>query len=183
MHILIGIISTLSLFIFLIWRLTNLLDALNQTGANIGNISGRARRFFFKRKASRHPLSQISDPREAALALMVAVMKDRGDLTTSQIADLEHLAEQRLQYENPREMVALARWHVKDFCESGAVLYRLAKPMAQMCTGAQRADIIELVSLAARSGDGKLSDLQAHTIKELKYKFGDVTQAAHIVAT
>ena len=176
MHILLGILSTLTIGFLLVWRITNLLNAVQQTNEVWGGIYGKARRYFQRRKATPPPLSQIKDPREAALALMVSIMKDRGELTSEQISDLEHWAEHRLNFSNPREMVTLARWQVKDFVESGAVLYRLAKPMAKMCTGSQRADIIDLVSIAARTGHGEMTQLQAHTIKELKYKFGDLNQ-------
>ena len=182
MHILLGILSTLTIGFLLVWRITNLLNAVQQTNEVWGGIYGKARRYFQRRKATPPPLSQIKDPREAALALMVAVMKDRGDLSEQQLEQLEKLAAARLNFENPQEMVTLARWHVKDFCESGAVLYRLAKPMAKMCTGSQRADIIDLVSIAARTGHGEMTQLQAHTIKELKYKFGDVSQQTHNAA-
>ena len=103
-------------------------------------------------------------------------MKDRGDLTEQQINDLEHWAEHRLNFTNPQDMVALARWLVRDYVESGAVLQRVAKPMARACNGEQRADIIDLTTQAAKSGHNKPTKLQAHTIKELKYKFGDLSQ-------
>ncbi len=142
-------------------------------------ISGAAsgiRRTLFRRKAARHPLTAIEDPREATLALMVAVMKDNGDLTHDQIEELEQIAATRLAYENPAEMVALARWHVRDFVESGAVLHRLGRRLAMQCNGAQRHDVIDLVSRAAHSGGQPISTLQAHTIDQLKYRLGDVTQ-------
>ena len=176
MHILLGVLSTLSIIAVIVFSLSNISKAIAQTSLGLSELGGRLHRLFFARKANQHPLSQIQDPREAALALMVAIMKDRGELTSEQISDLEHWAEHRLNYSNPREMVTLARWHVKDFVESGAVLYRLAKPMAQRCSGPQRADIIDLATLAARSGHGRITALQAHTIKELKYKFGDLNQ-------
>ena len=176
MHILLGIVSTLTIVALILFSLSNITNAIAQTSLGLSEIGARLHRLLFARKANQPSLTQITDPREAALALMVAIMKDRGELTSEQIADLEHWAEHRLNFSNPREMVTLARWHVKDFVESGAVLYRLAKPMAQRCSGPQRADIIDLATLAARSGHGRITALQAHTIKELKYKFGDLNQ-------
>lgn len=176
MHILLGVLSTISLIVFILWRVSGTLNALSETGSNLNQLAGKLSRFLKRGKASRAPLSDIEDPREAALVLMVAVMKDRGNLTSEQIEELVNLAETRLNFSNAEEMVTLARWHVKDFAESGAVLYRLAKPLARQCDGAQRADIIDLVTMAANSGRGEMTRLQAHTIRELRYKFGDVTQ-------
>lgn len=176
MHILLGVLSTLSIIAVIVFSVSNISKAIAQTSLGLSELGGRLHRLFFARKANQHPLSQIQDPREAALALMVSIMKDRGELTSEQIADLEHWAEHRLNFSNPKHMVTVARWHVKDFVESGAVLYRLAKPMAQKCSGPQRADIIDLATLAARSGHGRVTTLQAHTLKELRYKFGDLNQ-------
>lgn len=179
MHSLIGFLSILSFAVFLIWRVTGTVNALHQTGNIIGDLASQLRRWSFRRKAEPKPLSSIEDPREAALVLMVAIMKDRGALTEEQLQDLENWAENRLQFSNGEEMVARARWHARPFCESGAVLYRLAKPLAQSCNGAQRADVIDLVVKAAHSGGGQPTTLQVHTIKELRYKLGDTNQATY----
>ncbi len=186
MHILLAILSTLSLVAFLIIRASYTVEALKNLSGEATGIRGAFRRFFFKRKANVHPLALIEDPREAVLALMVAIMKDKGDLTADQIADLEYWAEHRLNYENPADMVKLARWHVRDQVESGAVLYRLSKGLTRQCSGQQRADIIDLVENAARGrgqamkDSAELTELQAHTVQQLKYRFGDVRQETYL---
>ncbi|MBO6548967.1 MAG: hypothetical protein JJ964_05025 [Rhizobiales bacterium] len=183
MHILIAILSFLSFIAFLIIRANYTVEAMKNLSGEAAGIRGAIRRFFFKRKANTHPLELIEDPREAVLALMVAIMKDKGDLSAEQIADLEYWAEYRLNYNNPADMVKLARWHVRDHVESGAVLYRLSKGLTRNCTGEQRADIINLVESAAkgrRSNKKELTELQAHTVQQLKYRFGDVSQETHL---
>ncbi|GAA6212648.1 hypothetical protein NBRC116602_23890 [Hyphomicrobiales bacterium 4NK60-0047b] len=185
MHILLAILSTLSLVAFLIIRASYTVEALKNLSGEASGIRGAFRRFFFKRNANVHPLALIEDPREAVLALMVAIMKDKGDLTVEQIADLEYWAEYRLNYHNPKDMVKLARWHVRDQVESGAVLYRLSKGLTKQCSGEQRADIIDLVESAARGrvekshSNNELTQLQAHTVQQLKYRFGDVHQETY----
>ena len=176
MHLFLSIISALSLAAFIAWQFSSAIHSIQATSDNLGGVGRRLRRLIRQRQNQPNPLAAIEDPREAALALMVAVMKDRGDLTEQQISDLEQWAEHRLNYTNPQDMVALARWLVRDYVESGAVLQRVAKPMARACNGAQRADIIDLTTKAAQSGHDALTKLQAHTIKELKYKFGDLSQ-------
>jgi hypothetical protein len=186
MHILLAILSTLSLIAFFIIRANYMLEALKNLSGEASGIRGAIRRFFFKRKANVHPLALIEDPREAVLALMVAIMRDKGDLTAEQIADLEYWAEHRLNYNNPKDMVKLARWHVRDHVESGAVLYRLSKGLTRQCSGEQRADIIDLVESAARgrkratNNTSELTELQAHTVQQLKYRFGDVRQETYL---
>lgn len=176
MHILLGIISIISGLAFMVWHLSNAANAISEASDNMPGIRSRLRRFFFKRTANVNPLSTIEDPREAVLILMAAIMKDRGDLTEAQLSDLEYWAEHRLHYQNPKDMVTLARWYARDYVESGAVLQRVIKPITRRCDGAQRADIIDLTTRAAQSGDGSISQLQAYTLNELKYKFGDVSQ-------
>lgn len=69
--------------------------------------------------------------------------------------------------------------------ESGAVLYRVSKSLARQCTGEQRADIIDLVERAAKGRNRagvqatELTQLQAHTVQQLKYRFGDVSQETY----
>lgn len=176
MHILLGILSTLSILAFFLIRSCQVASAMEDLSDRAGGLAARLRRRLFPHKVPRHPLSQIQDPREGALALMVAIMKDGGNLTEEQIRDLEFWAADRLNFENPADMVALARWHVRDFAESGAVLHRLHKPLAAACTGEQRADIIALVEAAAKSRGRPTTLLQEHTIRQLKYHFGDVQQ-------
>lgn len=176
MHILLSIVSTISLIALIIWHVSSTARAMSETRKNFDGAGRRLMRLIRKRQQHSHPLSAIRDPREAALVLMVAIMKDRGDLSARQISDLERWASERLNFENPKDMVALARWHVRDYVESGAVLQRVAKPMARSCNGAQRRDIIDLVTLAAQSGENRVTKLQQYTIKELKYKFGDLSQ-------
>lgn len=184
MHILLGIISTISVLAIILWHINNAASAINETSHNIKGIKVSLKRFFGRRTPHATHLSLIEDPREAALALMVSIMKDRGDLTSDQINQLEQWAENRLKFSNPKDMVTLARWYVRDYVESGAVLQRVAKPMTRRCNSAQRADIIDLAKLAAQSGpktdvdlyENGMTQLQAHTIKELKYKFGDLNQ-------
>ncbi len=182
MHILISILSALGIIAFLIIRISQAMDAVRHLSDEATGVRGAVRRYLFRKKATAHPLTLIVDPREATLALMVAVMKDKGNLTTEQIEDLEYWAATRLNYTNPKEMVSLARWLVKDSVESGAVLLRVGKMLSLTCNGEQRADIIDLVESAARgrSHHGQKrqppSELQAHTIQQLKYRFGDVKQ-------
>jgi len=186
MHILLAILSTVSLLAFIIIRANTAVNAFHSLKDEATGLRGAFRRFFFKRRANIHPLAAIEDPREAVLALMVAVMKDKGDLTPEQIEDLEYWAETRLNFSNPQDMVKLARWHVRDQVESGAVLYRVSKSLARQCTGAQRADIIDLVERAARGRNRAgvqatdLTQLQAHTVQQLKYRFGDVSQETYL---
>lgn len=191
MHILLGIISLLSIIGFTLIRANTIAITLRELGFSLGGLGTIIRRRFTHKNALKHPLSQINDPREATLALMVSVMKDNGELTAEQINELEFWADQRLNFVDPAEMVSLARFHVKDHVESGAVLQRVGKNLAMKCNGEQRADIIDLVESAA-IGRRKLaevstsaerynhmSSLQAHTIKQLKYRLGDTSQKTH----
>lgn len=191
MHILLGIISLLSIIGVILIRANSIALVLKELGLSFEGVATRLHRRFTHRNAIKHPLALINDPREATLALMVAIMKDNGDLTTEQINDLEFWADHRLNYEDPAEMVSLARWHVRDQVESGAVLQRVSKSLAKKCNGAQRADIVDLVESAA-IGRRKLAEvsnpserynhmaaLQAHTIRQLKYRFGDTNQKTH----
>lgn len=181
MHVLLGLLSTLSFIAILIIRANYTAQAMRNLGGEAAGLKGAIRRFFFRRRANAHPLTLIQDPREAVLALMVAIMKDKGDLTTEQIEDLEYWAEYRLNYNNPKDMVSLARWHVRDHVESGAVLQRISKGLTTKCSGQQRADIVDLVESAARGRktDYSLTELQAHTVQQLKYRFGDVHQETY----
>lgn len=176
MHIIIGLLSTLSLLAIVLIRANHAANAVEELSGRSRGWTWRVRHKLFGHKIQDAPLSDIEDPREGVLALMAAVMKDEGDLTEEQIKDLEHWAEKRLNYSNPEEMVALARWRVRNFVESGAVLYRLHKKLATLCNGEQRADVIELVEAAAASSGTTLSRLQQHTIVQLKYYLGDVHQ-------
>lgn len=176
MHILLGLLSTLSLIAILIIRANHAANAVEDLSYKTKGAGRRLRIKLFGHKVPEHPLSEIVDPRDGILALMVAVMKDDGDLTEQQIAQLEYWAANRLNLSAPEEHVALARWQVRDFVESGAVLYRLHKRLAELCDGEQRADAIELIEQAAKSKGGPITKLQAHTIQQLKYHFGDVRQ-------
>ena len=171
MHILVAVLSVLGVVVSLIIRAGMIARAGRELGDAASTMAGAARRASFRRKTERPALTQLEDPREAVAALMVAIAKVKGDLTESQLGNLERLIETRLDFSPPSELLTHARWLTSETVEPGAVLHRVSRYIAQGCTDEQKHDIVDILTLVALFG-GEPDPLQLATINQLKGKLG-----------
>ena len=171
MHILIAVASVVGGLLFFIIRAGMAIRAGRELTNAASDAVGAVRRSRFRRKTTRSPLTQLDDPREAVAALMVAMSKTEGDLTSDQIETMERLIGERLNHDNPSELVAHARWLTHEAAEPGVVVQRVSSFLSMNCNEEQKADIIAILSEMVEVG-GPPSAIQQQTINHLKNNLG-----------
>lgn len=171
MHIVIAIASAIGAILFFIIRVGMAARAAKELGGAASDAVGAVRRARFRRKTTRSPLTQLEDPREAVAALMVAISKTEGDLTSEQIDTMKRLIADRLAFDDPAELLAHARWLTHEAAEPGVIVQRVSSFLASNCNEEQKADIIAVLTEVAEV-DGPPSPIQQQTINHLKNNLG-----------
>lgn len=171
LHILLGILAVVGGIIIWIIRLGSLARSSREIGDAAGDIMGAARRARIRRKATASPLTTLSDPRDAAVALMVAVTKTEGDLTQTQAKFIERQAVELLGYADGAEALAHGRWLCQEAVEPGHVVQRVVPLISKACDEEQKRDIVRLMTEVA-SLDSEPARIQLQAIQKLAYDLG-----------
>lgn len=171
MGFVLGVLAVLGAVVFWIIRLGAVANASREIGDAVGDLAGAARRARIRKKANAAPLDTLDDPRDAAVALMVAITLTEGTLTESQASYIAKEAEQRLGYEDGQEALAHGRWLCKDALEPGHVIHRVLPLLIKTCDEDQKKDVVRLVSEVAGIGSPP-AKIQLQAIEKLKYDLG-----------
>jgi uncharacterized tellurite resistance protein B-like protein len=171
MHILLAIVSIIGAAALLIMRLGTVARSSREIGDLAGDVMGAARRAKLRRSADASPLSTLDDPREAAVALMVAIAKTEGDLTEAQSRYIERMAVDRLGFQNGKEAIALGRWLCQGSIEPGHAIYRVIGLIGSQCDEEQKRDIISMMTEVSSIGSAP-APIQLQAIQKLNYDLG-----------
>ena len=171
MHIVLAILAVLGGIAFWIIRLGAVAGSAREIGDAAGDLVGAARRARMRRKATASPLTTLDDPRDAAVALMVAITKTEGDLTEAQARYIEHQAQEVLGYEDGSEALAHGRWLCQESSEPGHVIQRVLPLISKTCDDEQKRDIVRLMKEVASIGS-EPAGIQIQAIEKLAYDLG-----------
>lgn len=165
MHILallIGLVATIGV---VLWRLSTAADAARGLIDTADGLHNAVRRSRWLRRANRDPLDMVEDARIAAATMMVATAQSDGAMTTAErtviLAELqstfactERVAE---------EVLAQARWLVRDKADLGNVLRKLLPVIQRACGPAEKADVVRMLSAVA-GADGAPGDIERDAV-------------------
>lgn len=114
-----------------LWRLNSAATSVRGLAEAAGDALGFWRRLMWRRRLAGDRLELVSDPKEAAAAMMVAVAEADGALTErEQAALLAAFAKTfDLAQDGAEEMLARARWTVGDSHDLDRVLYKLGRKL------------------------------------------------------
>jgi uncharacterized tellurite resistance protein B-like protein len=137
----------------IIWRLNQAASVARDVAEAANEVSGLARRWSWMRKANRHPLDGISDPREAATAMMVAIAQYDGAISERErLAIIDCVSETfGSTAEQAEEMLAQARFMVKDVVDPSSCFSRLAPLVEKQLGPAERRELIEMLMRVANA--------------------------------
>jgi uncharacterized tellurite resistance protein B-like protein len=151
MHIvglLFGALATLGV---ILWRLHVAAEAAKGLAETAEAAHGIVRRWRWRRKATSDSLAQVENPREAAAAMMVAVAQSDGALTERERQAI--LTEITTRFEatarQAEDLLALARWIVRDVHDIDRALARLTPVVARTLTASQRRELIQMLEAVA----------------------------------
>ena len=169
MHIALGVLSALGLFLWLIIHLNHARRAGRELAETASDIKGLVRRTRWKRKHDTDPFGAIEDPRIAAAAMMCAVAKCDGDITERQRDVILDQMAGGLQVTGQlaEDLLAQGRWLTGEMKDLNAFLRRACEPVRRACTDAEKRDLVRLLETVA-TAEGAPNDHQNDGIRYLK---------------
>ncbi len=174
MAFLLAIGSAIGVVIAILWRLNQAGEAARGTMAAAKDMRGMARGFFWRRKATAHPMTLIEDPREAVTAMMVAVAEHDGAMTqqeqTTILTQLTSTFEASAAQADT--LLAQGRWLAKDVHDLAGFLRRPLALLNTSCDQNQKSDIIVMLHEVAKA-DGSVDDVIANAIAQLARSLGN----------
>jgi uncharacterized tellurite resistance protein B-like protein len=165
MHIIAILGAVLGVAALILFRMQQAANAARDIADAADDARGLFRRWGWRRKQLRNPLDAIDDAREAAAAMMVAVAQSDGSITERErVAITAEFAKRFGATERQAdELLARARWLVKDRGDAGEVFRRLTPLILRTCGPTERSDLIEMLQ-AVLGADGRSDDVLARDI-------------------
>lgn len=173
MHIVLAIVSAIGAIAFFIIRANYVVQASRELGEAAGDAGGLFRRFLWRRQTAVDLVRKIDDPRQAAAVMMCAVAQSDGHLTEAEKTAILDQMRGPLELDGPEaiELFAHAHWLVGDMKDLSAMLRRASKPIAERCTAAEKAELLDMLSAVA-AADGEASGIQTDAIARLRHDLG-----------
>src|SRR5262245_15060197 len=153
MHILVAIVSALGMVGVILWRLHMAAEAAKGLAETASDARGLFRRWRWQRKLATNPLDLIEDPREAAVAMMVALAQSDGAITDRerQVILDELVARIGATARQAEELLAHVRWSTRDVQDVDYCLDKLAPLIKRQCSPEQNRDVLEMLHAVART--------------------------------
>jgi uncharacterized tellurite resistance protein B-like protein len=147
MHILVGIVTALGIIGVMLWRLHMATEAAKGLVETANDAHGLFRRWRWQRKLAKNPLDLVHDPREAAVAMMVAVAQSDGAMTDRerQVIIAELVARIGATERQAEELLAHGRWLTRDVRDIDYCLDRLSSLIKRQGSPEQTRDVLEML--------------------------------------
>jgi DNA-binding transcriptional regulator of glucitol operon len=167
MHIVLGILAVLGGAAFWWYRMKHVADAASEVSDAAGRAWGKYKRYKFRKKAEASPVEAVEDPVAAAVVMMMAMIREEGELTP-QIEDvIRREAQSVMRVDDPVELMTFAKWVVGHVQDANSVSLRYSKLWANALTRAERVELVDMVERATaaaapltRNQEVKLSKLR-----------------------
>lgn len=143
MHILMMIFGALSAVGFLIWRIQAAATAAREIGDLAKEAANLPRKLAFRRRSGKKGADLVTDPREAAVVLMLEIARARGEVTREQKDTIEAIIVQQFQFEpdEAEEILTQAGWVSAPDAGTDRLMRRMVKVVQ---AGVSHEDIVEL---------------------------------------
>ena len=150
-HILAGIVTVLGIIGVVLWRLHMAAVAAKGLAETANDARGLFRRWRWQRKFASNPLDLVQDPREAAVAMMVAVAQSDGAMTDRerQVIITELVARIGATERQAEELLAHGRWLTRDVRDIDHCLDKLAPLIKRQCSPEQYSDVLQMLNKVA----------------------------------
>ena len=174
MGFLIAIGSAIGVVVAILWRLNQAGDAARGTLQAARDVRGMTRGLLWRRKANRHPMEVLSDPREAVVAMMAAIAEHDGAMTDREQASIVKQLQATFgaSQEQAAELLAHGRWLARGVTDLAGFLRRPLALLHASCDQGQKADIIVMLHETANA-DGKADDVIANAISQFARSLGN----------
>jgi uncharacterized tellurite resistance protein B-like protein len=161
MHILVAVVTALGAIGVILWRLHMAAEAAKGLAETASDARGLFRRWRWQRKLASNPLDLVQDPREAAVAMMVAVAQSDGAMTDRErhVIIAELVARIGATERQAEELLAHGRWLTRDVRDIDYCLDKLAPLIKRQCSSDQKRDVLEMLHKVA-SAEGRPGEIE-----------------------
>jgi uncharacterized tellurite resistance protein B-like protein len=157
MQFLLAIIGLMGVIGVILYRMNQAAEATRDATEAVRDLGHMARRWGWRSKFAKDSLEFVTDPREAAVAALVAMAQADGALTERERTLILEQTQKITggTVEQAEQMLAHARWSVRDVRDVNKCLGKLAPVLRNGCSPEQRADIVDMLNEIVRA-DGLL---------------------------
>lgn len=146
MHI-IAILTSLAILIFWVTRAA---QGMSQMGGSVRGAANLPRKMRHMKKQGRSGLALVSDPREAAAVLMVAVARLSGDgrVNEAEDAQIQNLLVSNMAFESEtvEEFVLNIRWLTRDLKQPVSTLRPMTALLQKAVSRAEAEDLAHMLT-------------------------------------
>jgi uncharacterized tellurite resistance protein B-like protein len=148
MHILALLTAVLGAIGVILWRLHMAADAAKGLAETASDAHGLFRRLGWQRKLAKDALDLVSDPREAAAAMMVALAQSDGAMTERERRTILVQIVQRLgaSGRQAEELLAHGRWLTRDVKDTNRCFQKLVPFLQRTCDRGQIQDVLDMLN-------------------------------------
>lgn len=160
MSIVAALLAAMGAVGILLWRLNQASDAAKGLLETAQDTRGFFRRMAWQRKATKNPLDTLTDPREAAAAMMAAIAQWDAAVSDRELDMMRTQMREHFQSspEQANELLATGRWLARDVTDLGAFLRRASPIVLAKCTPRERQDLLVMLGAVANT-EGRPNEL------------------------
>lgn len=151
------------------WAFTHFVNAAQEGREAIRDAKGVVRRGKWNRRIDQRLIENLSDPREAGAILAYQIAQYDGAVTERQrdalVSDMG--ATFQADAETAEGLFAFARMAVGEINDAGNSVRKILRPVADVCTAPEKADLIALLERTAEI-EGAPDDAQRLLIAEAR---------------
>ena len=168
MHILGLIAAVMGTLGMVIWRLHRAAEAAKGLTDSVQELTSWWRRWQWLKKAQVDPITQVDDPRVAAVAMMVAVAQSDGVITDREQAEIRRQITAKFEAKGAaaEEMIVYARWLVRDVRDLDEGLRKLT-PVMRKLGAEQHRELVEMLGAVAAVA-GPVGGIEVAAIERLE---------------
>ncbi len=162
---LVGLAGTLGV---ILWRVHLAAEATKGLTDTAKDVHGLFRGWSWRRKLAKDPLDLIREPREAAVAMMVAVAQSDGPMTERERRAILSEIVQRFEASAKQadELLAHGRWLTREVRDVDRCFRKLAPLLTKSCHPDQLRDLVEMLDKVS-SSDGESGDTERDALTRL----------------
>ena len=161
MHILLGILSSLGALVFILWRINIAIQVTREIADAADSAKGFFRRHKWRRKVNADQLKQITDPREAAATMLVAIAEADGAITENERQKIITIFIDKFEAttEQAEELLGISRWRARNAGDLTSFLNRLTPSIIKSCSQEQKQELIIMLRDVANADGPQPSDV------------------------
>ena len=154
MHILLMIIGVLSAIGVWIWRIQMAAHAAKEIGEFAKGAANLPRKLAFRRKSGKAGSDLVSDPREAAIILMLEIARAGGEVSREQKDVIEELLIENFDFtaEDAEEVMTQAAWVSSPEAGTDKLIRRMVKIVQ---ANVSHEELVELDSMLERVSEAE----------------------------